>query len=239
MKKIRCSLSYHATKLDEVPVFATGVRDGVYGNPANFNTPPLMQTEFQALIDAYNNTRAAYKQGGLAQKGPFLNAKSALMGGLDDTSTYVDTVANGDANLITLAGYVPTKGSASEVPAPVQVTGLKAWRGSSGQLYVECDKQQVAVSYGCIMSVGGQLPPDVIMNASGQLNFPSNTPPTPPPPINPMVTDGPTGGSIDFNTSRRKLFINLTPGVTYYFVMFAINAAGVGPISEPESIMCA
>jgi hypothetical protein len=237
MKKIRCSVGYHVAKLDVIPVFAAGVRDGIYNNIVPFAMPPMLIAIFQALIDDYINKRAAYKQGGLAQKGPFLVAKQNLMIGLDRMSEYVDTVANGDANVITLSGFVPTKGTTTEVPAPAQPTGVKVARGTTGILLAECDKQAQAVSYGCIMTTGAALPDSVIMNGKGQLVISSPDSPG----TGPSVPLGPPAslvGSVDLNQNRKKEFLNLEPGTTYYFVFFAVNASGVSPLSISASLMC-
>jgi len=45
-------------------------------------------------------------------------------------------------------------------------------------------------------------------------------------------------GIIDFSKGRRKKFINLRPGTTYFFTQFVINARGVGSMSDPVSIVC-
>jgi hypothetical protein len=68
MKKVRCSLSFHRSKVDELDIFAIAVRDGIYTNPAEFVTPPMTEVDFQKKIDTFINTRRAYKQGGSAQK---------------------------------------------------------------------------------------------------------------------------------------------------------------------------
>lgn len=238
MKKIRCSLKYHYIKLDSIPTFAGGVRDGIYNNPTVFNTPPMLQADFQAFISEYQSKRDAYKQGGLAQKAPFLNAKENLMVAMDDMAEYVDSVALGNANTIILSGFVPTKGTASDQPDPVQPTGLQVKQGSTGILYAECDKQDQAIGYGCIMTVGQPLPDNVVMNEVGQLivsesgnvGGEGNTAIS--------ASDGMVQGTFDLNPNRKKKFVNLTPGVTYYFVFYAYNAQGVSPLSASASLMC-
>ena len=236
MRRIKCSLSFHNYRLDTIPVFAGGVRDGIFGNNLVFATPPIGLPDVQLLIDTYLNTRYAYKQGGLAQKGPFLTAKDALMEGLDSLAEYVNTVSDGDPNIITLSGFVPTKGSVSDAPPPATPTDIKITRGEdSGELLAECNKISYAVSYVCIMTVNEPLPPDISINAAGQL----------------YINGGPDGGQaeasaapptlaaiMDFNTSRKKKFVNLQPGTIYYFAFFAVNAAGVSALSNSEKLMC-
>lgn len=228
MRTVRVSLQYHYLRVNDFPIFAVGVRDGIYGNATVFATPPILQADLQTLIDTYNTARAAYENGGTAQKGPYLAAKTALNGGLDQLAEYVDSVALGDGNIIMLSGFVPTKSTTSDAPVPVQLTDVRVSRGSTGEVMVECEKLDGASNYACIMTEGTPLPSGVVLNAKGQLVF--------------LVGDVPGAAAssvIDFNPTRRKLFIGLTPGSLYYFVMFASNASGVGPLSASVSIMCA
>lgn len=238
MVTIRCSLGFHKLKLNDIPVFAGGVRDGIYGNPLVFATPVIPVIGFQAKLDDYNNTRYAYTQGGLAQKGPFLQAKTELMTALDTMAEYVNSIALGDANLVTLAGYVPTKGSKSSTPAPDQATGILVSRGSTGKLFAECAKQDVAVSYCCIMTVGQPLPAGIFINEAGQMAINGESDLAKPDALA-LAATLISGGVIDYNLNRKKTFINLSLGTTYYFVFFAINATGVGDLSASVSIMCA
>jgi len=232
-------LSYHSIRVNDFPVFAGGVRDGIYGNPVPFATPPITDIAFQALLDDYNNKRYAYEKGGSAQKGPYLDAKENLMEALDTTAEYVDEVADGEVNVILLSGFVPTKGNRSDAPAPDQPTDVKVKRGkASGILLVECAAQSNAVSYGCIMTANEPLPPNVVMNEGGQMVFADEDAPE-----NgggePITNTSLVQGVIDFNPGRRKKFQNLTPGTTYYFTFYAANATGVSPFSTPVSLMCA
>lgn len=238
MRKIKCSLAFHKAKLDTIPTIAGGVRDGVYGNPTPFDTPPMLETDFQALITDYQTKRDAYKQGGLAQKGPFLNAKDNMMEGMDTMAAYVDTVADGDANVITLAGFVPTKGTTSEQPDPVQPTGVTVKHGTTGILYAECDNQPQAMGYGCIMTVGEPLPSNVVMNGVGQLLVSDSGDVGGTDETAVSASDGMVTGTFDLNPNRKKTFRNLTPGVFYYFTFYAYNATGVSSLSASASLMC-
>ena len=231
-------MSFHKSKVNDLPIFAIGVRDGIYLNPDPFDAPPITELNFQKLIDTYTNKRGAYENGGSAQKGPYQAARQALLDGLDQMAVYVDLVAKGDENIILLGGYVPSKGNRSETPSPVQPTGVSVKRGeASGILIAECENQSVAISYGCIVTVNQPLPANVVLNANGQLIF-SDTEPSPPAGTMALST-ALISGLIDFNPGRKKKFKNLIPGLTYYFVFYAANATGVSPFSESKSIMCA
>lgn len=239
MRTVRCSLSFHRSKLDVLDVFAVGVRDGIYTNTSVFATPPITDVNFQKAIDIYMNTRSAYKQGGKAQKGPFYAAKDALMANLDTTASYVDGIALGDANIITIAGYVPTKAVASATPAPSQFTKIELSRGISGHLFAECENQKVVDAYVCIMSVGEPLPVGAGITQGGQLTVGDAKVVPTPEEGEPEVKALGTGVAVfDFKKTRKKKYIGLTPGTTYWFYFFGINSAGVGDLSPGKSIVC-
>lgn len=237
MAKSRSSFAYHRLKLDLIDVFAIGVRDGIFNNPVTFSAPPVNQTAFQALIDAYVNTRGAYKMGGKAQKPAFEQAKINLMKALDSTADYVTGVANGNELLIILAGFTPTKSNQSTVPPPVQPTGVRLTRSNTGELLSECDNQPVVDTYLAFLTPNAPIPLNISISGTGQLVVTSGM-------------QGPQGAQgsntpaqvefiIDLNKNRKKKFMGLTPGTTYFITYVAINAQGVSPFSASASCMCA
>lgn len=231
--KVRSSFAYHSIKPDLLTNFATGIRDGIYNNPALYTTPPMLITAFQAFIDTYTNARAAYKQGGLAQKGDYELAKAALMTALDQFAVYVNSVALGNPALITEAGFIPTKGNLTPIAPPTQPQGVTITRGLPGELYADCTASSVVDSWGGILVANNALPPGVGINEQGQIVYTDNNNPMPGP------MPGPTPGSVvfimDFTKARRKKFTGLVIGTTYYYYMWAMNAGGVSPLSEGVS----
>jgi hypothetical protein len=234
-RKQRVSLSFHILSPDLFDTFAVGIRDGIYGNPTEFATPPITQISLQALIDDYINKRAAYKQGGKAQKGPYLAARTALMAALDLLAGYVNELADGNADLIWLSGYAPTKANSSVVPVPGIPQLRELARGATRELFAECKPVNYADYYGCILIQGMPLPPFIGLNGNGQLEAIA---------IESDIPDEykPVNGSIvaafDLTKSRRKHFVGLLKGIDYYFYFYAVNATGVSPLSEPGVIMC-
>lgn len=242
MRPIKCSLAYHKTNVGKLDTFAAGVKDGIYGNPTTFVTPIITEVDFDAAIRDYVFTYAAYVQGGNAQKGPYYASEETLMGMLDDQAVYVDSVAQGNVNLIWISGFKPTKGTVSKKPAPAQCVGVEVKRGSTGVLLAECENQDVVDTYICIVTAGAPIPNNVNINDGGQLAVGENAPAIPLNSANPAATALPliqsNGGIFDFNKTRKKKFLGLTPGVTYYITFFGINAAGVGQFSDPVGIVC-
>lgn len=237
MTKSRSSFAYHRMRLDLIDVFAIGVRDGIYNNPTAFSSPPLVPAVFQGLIDAYVSTRGAYKMGGKVQKPAFLQAKIDLMRALDATAEYVDGVANGNELIIILAGYTPTKSNQSAVPAPVQPTGVRLTRSNTGILLAECDNQPVADTYLAFLTPHAPIPAGITVSGTGQIIVPSGG----------LGLQGHMNANapsevefiMDINKNRKKKFMALIPGVTYFVTFVAINAQGVSPFSDSASCMCA
>jgi hypothetical protein len=251
-RPIKCSrTAYTKSKAGKLYIPAQAVVDGLSLHSALFPSPPVDPATFTALITAYSNTYSTYKAGGMAQKPAYQQAMAALLNAMDATATYVDGIANGDPNIIMFAGFVPTKGTASNTPLPTLATGLQAWRGATGELFFECDKQDFADTYGAILTEGAPLPPEINITASGQIII-SDTKPTPPPP--------PPGGELppppamssyaaiasspvrmagfDLNKARRKRFLALRPGSNYFCTFYIVNASGVSQLCPPVSIQC-
>ena len=228
-----CSLNYHDLPLNEVENFALGVKAGYYGNNPPFDVLTLTEVAFTALITDYVNKRGAYVSGGLAQKGPFLIAKTALMDGLDFLAGEVDKKALGNKDIIILAGFVPTDTTNSSNVKPGQGT-VTIKRGIAGELIATCSLVPGAKHYGCIMVEGGQLPNFITINADGMVVVQRTDPPQ-----NFNGDDSKiTGVWVDLTDQRVKHFTGLKHDAIYYFYFYAVNATGVGPFSEVVSMVC-
>jgi len=228
MAKIRVLLNFHRPKVGTLSTLAQTILDDLFGNPLLFPMPPIPAAGFETVLDTYRVTWAAYSVGGKAQQGAYRDAETALIAALDTLADYVSLTADGLETTITTSGFTPTKGSHSIGPNPTQPQNVELSRGVTRVLNAECESQDAALVYICIMTEGAPLPPTFTLNEVGQMAI-NGTSPAP----------SPTGGVIDFSNNRKKTFINLTVGVHYYFVFFVINARGVGSMSLPVSILCA
>jgi hypothetical protein len=238
MSTVKCLRSFMKYKVGDRPIFAQGVKDGVYGNTTVFPAPPIVEGDFQGAIDNFIEKRALYVNGGSAQKPGYEAANTALMDALNQTADYVDTLVNGDPNMVILAGYKPTKSTKSDVAKPLKIEGVTVVRTNvSGMLVADCKPQDGVNTYVCILTQGMPLPETVTVSKTGQIIINDIDAPT-----------GNTGGSAqstsitgvyaDLNQYRKKEFLGLTPLQTYYCVFFGINAGGVGAMSDPVSIIC-
>lgn len=246
MSNSKCLMTFKKLKIDEKDTFAVGVRDGIFNNPTIFNSPPLTLPLFDGLITMFINKRGAYKAGGNLQRGDYEMANMALIDGLVSMARYVDTVAMGNAAIIWTSGFRPSKGSSSQQPAPGQMIGVTVKRGSTGVLMGECANDSVVDFYGCIITEGAPLPEGFKIDAAGQIWLRPNDSAG----INPETGEAITvrglfasqaqvkGAAFSLTKGRKKKFIGLTAGMTYYFYFYGVNAQGVGALSEPKSIIC-
>ncbi len=223
---IRCKLVYHTLKRDLIETFANIVKNGIFGNPLIFVMPPMTEALFQALLTDFINKLSAHKAGGTAQLGPYKEAKKALMAALDTLAVYVNTVALGNPNTIILAGFTPTKSNLTPISAPLQPTGATLTRGGAGELLADCAVVSGADSYSTILTADEELPAWVTMNGLGQLIINDNEAAA-----GAAIAQAALRGIIDLNKNRKKTFINLTVGTTYYLYYWATNAGGVSPLS--------
>jgi len=242
MTVIKCLLSFKKLPIAERPIFATGIKDGIYGNPTIFMAPPITAAIFEGLINNFTAKRGLYENGGSAQQPAWNAANTALIDALVETATYVNTLVNGDENVVILAGYKPSKSHSSEVAKPLKIQGVTLKRDAdevSGTLIADCTAQVGVKTYVCILTEGAPLPSNVKINTAGQLVVESSSPiPTPgsPSPIPQPIQMERT--IIDFNQNRRKEFTALTPLMTYYATFFGINGGGVGSMSDAQSVVC-
>ncbi len=159
------------------------------------------------------------------------------MGLLNSMAVFVDGIARGDVNIINQSGFRPTKGTRTPVAPPSKPSNVRITRGTSGRLMPECDPQPNIDAYVCVLTENAPLPPDIIINGTGQLVIGQNHYPG---------TDGKgpslmqdiTMAIFDFNKKRKTLLVGLRPGLRYYAAFFVINASGVSSVSEPASIIC-
>lgn len=231
MAKVKCKLGYRQLKTTKITVFATGVSNGIFGNNPPFITPPGTQAALDALILAYSTKYSNF----LLHTVPITEvdeARDLLITALEPYREYVDTEANGNATVIALGGFVPTKGSKSNVVAPVQPTGVTLVRGIQDELLAECLPITDADSYGAVLAAE-PLPEWFVITGSGQVVMEQDTNPVPVPPSAP--SSGSIAAILDLTKGRKKKFSNLQTGVTYYVYFWAMNAGGVSPLSDAVS----
>lgn len=226
--------SFTKLPIGELDVPAGKVQINLYINAATFAATPYTLAEFTGFVTNYTAKYAAYKNGGATAKAEYMMAEETLLNAMNTTALYVDNVADGERAIVILSGFEPTKESNTPKSKPTEMLDVELERGATGEITATCAQQEGVDVYIGVLTAEAPAPAWFVINGDGQVNF-GNDPYTPPTP-SPMPQS--SGGLIDFNKSRKKLFMGLTPGVTYYVTFFGINSAGVGPISATVSIVC-
>ncbi len=219
-----CTLGYHQSGTLTLETFAIQVANGIYTNPAIFTDPVIKQIEFEALQQKFNAAASDYATFGSTKKTIFSNARKALIDALDLIADYVDAVALGDESVIVLSGFVPSSAVAqSNIPIQQISTFFVKRTAVMGEIAVEIPAitGHGTVNYFCICSEGSPLTSPVIADGQLLLDATSNK------------------VRYDFAKSRKKVFRGLTPGVYYYFYVFACNTVSVSPLSDVKNCMAA
>ena len=146
------------------------------------------------------------------------------IGFLDKSANFVDGVAKGNADMITLSGFKPIHVNGrvpTQIPGEVKV--IKHIKESTkGQIIVECELMGDNVHYGCIMVQGIPLLAGFSIDSSGLIIFP---------PCTAKVYHS-------VSNQKKKSFVGLVTGVDYYIYFYVVNAAGAGPISTALIVNC-
>lgn len=222
MTKVRCLLTYRSLSNKNLIQFCSLVASGVYTNTSVFTAPTVPVDDFNTNLTKFSEAVAKYDNAPKIEKTNMLNARSTMLGTVDKLREYVDSTAHGDASIIILAAYTPSKAT-SEKSKPVELTNDFALKRTdiSGQAEVIIDYKGTGTPqwYFVICSTEATLPNTLVEN--GVLNFGAL----------------PDGVFVDVNKSRRKLFTNLSSGVTYYFYALVANTINVSLLSDPKSLV--
>lgn len=219
-----CKLEYRRYGAPKLDTFSNQVLNGIYSNAAIFTTPPIPRQEFEDTFKAFTTAAADYKTFGITKKTAFLNAKTRLLYTLDSLAGYVDTVARGDVSTIALSGFDPSKETYQRATPLDKISSFSFKRTNvSGQIIVDIPviTNKGTVNYCCVCSEGEPISNPALVN--GQI----------------ILEQGDPQVRQDFNKARRKVFNGLTPGVVYYFYVFATNTVSVSPLSDVKSVMAA
>lgn len=216
-----CKHNYHRYSKPKLHLFCNEIENGIYTNPTVFSTPPINLATYKTIKETFFTTKADYDMYGITKKVAYWSARRAMLDTLATLTSYVDDVAAGNGSTIALSGFkatiaVPQK---NEKLGKINNFTIKH-TNSSGELIIEIpaiiNKGMVYYACLCIKSVDE---PKISLN-NGQLKFDLND----------------ISVLLDSNKNRKKIFVGLTPGMKYYFYVYAINSVSVSPISSAKSI---
>jgi hypothetical protein len=223
MNEIKVSREhYHRMSVNLLDTFAHKVSNNVYVlNPTRWTTPPMIQTDFDDIIEDFELTRSAFVGGGDDQKGPYEDALALLMTTLDTFADMVDGYPSLTPAIVGEGGFVSTKESDSEHHVPDGGKGVVNLRRaeSTGVIIADCTVVPEAEFYQAILSTT-LLTDARIMNSD-------------------TLVLGKNDSIVSIKTSkqRKKTFEGLTAGTIYYVYYFISNAQGTSQLTEVRSIM--
>ncbi len=221
MKKIRCLLIHRKMSNRNLIVVCASVANGIYNNTAQFGTPAVPQATYNAAVINFAESVARYENAPKIEKTAMLAARKEMISVLDRLTVYVDDIANGDASLINLSGFEPTKENVNKSNPLAASESFDVRRTANfGEVEVEIHKMNGydAIWYFVICSTSSNLPPNLIVN--GMLNCNAFDP-----------TD-----LVCLTKGRTKNFTNLQTGKWYYFYLIGANAVSVSPLSSPKGL---
>jgi len=224
MKNRVCKLSFHLFAKEILTAFANGVNNGIFSNPSVFTSPPLATPELVHIIDDYSVALSNYETYGKTKKTIYLSARSKLMDALNLLAAYVNGIANGDASIISLAGFEPTAGSSQAAPELDKIITLTVTPNNiPGRLIIETPAivGKGVMGYGLILVNGAPLGSNSFVN--GKLIYSGGT--------DQVII-------VDVTKSKKKVIDGLDSNVLYNAYMYAFNATGVSPLSFPQVVKC-
>lgn len=224
MKNRVCKLDFHTYANPKLDTFANGVLIGIFDNPTVFISPPIDKPEFTTIITDYGVKLADYNTYGKTKKDAFTSAHGKLISALDTYVPFVDGIANGQASIISLAGFVPTLGSTTAAPQLERIITLEVTPNNvPGRIIISTPAivGKGVSGYGLILVAGSPLTVDNFTN--GKLKY--------------------SGGAdqeiiVDINKSRKKVVDGLDSNISYNAYMYAFNSTGVSPLSFPQVVKC-
>jgi len=224
MKLQVCRLSFHRFVKEKLSGFANGVKDGIFKNITVFITPPLTSDELLHIIDDYISAMNTYNANGKNYKAGYLTAKGKLMDTLDVLAAYVNGIANGNASIITMAGFEATADASHTAPALSKIINVEVIVSNvGGQVILETPPivDKGVTGYGLILVSGAPLSVenydkeivDIVANEGQRIIF-------------------------SLNKGKRKVVNGLDSSLTYYGYMYAVNATSVSPLSDARIVKC-
>lgn len=205
------------------------------GNP-NFVTPVPSLATIATVTNDLETKELAAEGGGPAQTQARDTALEVWNNTLRSCADYVDSIALGDRDIITSAGFTPTDVAGTPHGLPAKPEGQKfISTQQEGAVIFTCNAVPDAEGYVAVLSTDASMPAtslgtQLIIHIEPSSPIPFAAPPAPAPVTSSMVV-------IDASKERKKTIRGLTSGKRIYAKMYAFNSAGRGLDSDVISIM--
>jgi hypothetical protein len=214
---------YHTMSPDIIATFARSVLDCEFIKyPSVFTGPPMTQNAFKGIIVNYENKRSAYVNGGIDQKGPYIEAYDELIKALDEFADSVDAIPNLTVAIILEGGFESIKEIRSKrhLPEAGECTVTLTHGGAAGVIEADCSIVQGAEYYHGLLCLA-PLEETSIKNHKGV-----------------TLSKSDEVLYIDLAKQRSKTFEGLEPGTVYYVYYLIGNTKGISSLTSPARIMC-
>ncbi len=209
------SLEFKRLGVAEKTVFGKNVYEQMLGNVGTFGTPDVPLDDMLATNTALFDAAEAAKTGDFAKIAAMNTAEKIWDTTYTTQAHYVDRKANGQLDIITLAGFKGTKSETKPSQKCAAATGIKAIANltTPGAAHIECDPIQGATAYVFIISTD-----------QANLNFKNSQM---------DMSKNPSVIIALVDTHRKVDFVELPSGGNLWVRIIGVNNKGLGEMSQP------
>ncbi len=217
-RNVTASLDFIRLSPERKVSVGAGIINGISANTETFPNLPVppetLTTLNQSLGEGVVNARTGDRTAAAA----LLNIEKAWDGAFRSTAKYVGTVANGNEQIIRLAGCTPTKAETTPAQVPGACKNVEATvEHGHGTASIGCDADTAAKAYLYIAATSA-----VTLKQNDNVI---------------VITAGNETIYVQADTHRKALLHNMESGVKLNLRMLALNSAGNGPLSSAETVI--
>ena len=217
VRKIAASLGFIRENPSKKTTFGQQVVDALTANPETFPNLPVALTELSSLNNALTTAVNAASTGEHVAVAGLKTMVKEWNNDFRLTANYVSNVANGDASIVRLASFIPTKSETTPVQKPAAPADFyAATNGTKGLINASCtsnDKDALVFI---------AAPPDAEINFNGDAM---------------LITAGNVIVQVLMTTKRKVSFHNVPGNVVMDMSVYAVNTAGIGPLANGQSVI--
>jgi hypothetical protein len=217
-RKPKSSLAFIHIPIPDKIVFGRNAISDLTTNAATFPDLPHLVADLQAKNHALETTSSEAESGDHEKVAAMHNAEKEWDIVFRDDANYVSTIAAGDSEIIRMGGFTPTKAQTDPTQKPVQPENFNVSVDTQqGSFTAKCNALDNAKAY-----VYVSLPDGV------SISFSENQV---------SINAGTQKISLYIDTHRLVHFGGMVSGVKQNVIMFAVNNAGIGPATAPQTVI--
>lgn len=217
-RNVTASLDFINLSPERKAPVGTGMITGIFDNDKTFANPPVDEPTLTSLNTALAEGVARAQTGDKTAGAALVNIEKNWDAAFRSTAKYVGAIANGDEEIIRMGGCTPTKSETTPTQRPGDCKNVQVVaEHGHGTATISCDADTTAKAYLYIAATNG-----VTIKQDGDLI---------------EITVGNEKIYVQADTHRKALLHNLESGVKLNVSMLALNNAGCGPLSNPQTII--